>query len=252
MTTNRKLGKLPARRLRGVPAFESLTTLRLPLPPVSCDYTGNLKHLGAMSNTSTSDCTAAACGHSIEVWTSQASTEYVVSDTTILSFYSATSGYVPGQPSTDQGAVASEVLRYWLSNSIAGHGLAGLAAILPGNRSAMRDAIYWFGICYLGVDLPIAVQDADSWVLPDGQDPSGDWEPGSWGGHAIPACAYDADGVTVISWGKLFKIGWTFLDAYCDEAYGLLSSDWATATSSPPGFNFAALEADMNALRVSS
>ncbi len=247
----KKLGKLAPKFLKGLPPLGAFT-LQLPPPPSEVVYSVGLRHLGAMANTTIGDCTCAAVGHAIQLWTSVTSSEFVVPDAAIIDMYSAVSGYVPGDINTDNGAVATQVLLHWYKNPLVNHALSGFASIRPGNRTSIRDAIYLFGVCYLGVAMPLAAQRANSWLLPKGQDLTGEWERGSWGGHAIPACDYDENGVTVISWGKLMKVGWSWLDAYMDEGYGLLSKDWLAQTgNSPPGFDWAALEADMNALRVS-
>ncbi len=247
---DKKLGKLNAKFLKGLPAFGAFTT-QLPPPPLAIDYGTALKHLGVMANDRIGDCTCAAIGHAIQLWTSLTSTETVIPDKTIIDLYSKVSGYVPGDQNTDNGAAASDVLLYWYKNPVANHALSGFASIRPGNRTSIRDAIYLFGVCYLGVQLPLTAQHGD-WVLPQGQDLTGDWEVGSWGGHAIPAIAYDADSVVVISWGKFVKATWDWLDAYMDEAYALLSKDWLQSTgNSPPGFDLTALQQDMNSLRMS-
>jgi len=246
-----KLGKLEPKFLKGLPAL-GVYTAALPPPPPEISYSGSLRQLGAMANNVTGDCTCAACGHAIQLWTSMVSTETVVPDAAILDMYSKVSGYVIGDPNTDNGAVASEVLLYWYKNPLANHALSGFASIRPGNRTSIRDAIYLFGVCYLGIQLPLSARYTATWVLPQGQPTTGDWEPGSWGGHAVPAVDYDQNGITVISWGRLLRASWDWLDAYMDEGYGLLSKDWMTQLdNSPPGFNWAALEADMNSLRVS-
>ncbi len=72
--------------------------------------------------------------------------------------------------------------------------------------------------------------------------------PGSWGGHAVPVIAYDASGLTCITWGALKRMTWAFWDAYCDEAYACLSRDWAAARA-PSGFDWAALDADLGGFR---
>jgi hypothetical protein len=245
-----KLGKLDAKFIKGLPTI-GLLTAELPPPPVSITYSGRLRQLGMMANNVTSDCTCAAIGHAIQLWTSVTGTETVVSDDVILNLYSSACGYVRGDANTDNGGVASDVLLYWYKNPVAGHALAGFASIRPGNRTSLRDSIYLFGIGYLGVQLPLTAQRGD-WILPEGQNLTGNWEPGSWGGHAVPACDYDEVGVTVISWGRLIKVSWNWLDAYMDEGYALLSRDWlATTGNSPPGLNLAQLQGDMNSLRVS-
>jgi hypothetical protein len=246
----KKLGKLDAKFLKGLPVL-GVYTAQLPLPPGEANNGSALQRLGMMANDTVGDCTAVTVGHAIETWTSLTSTEIVLSDATILALYS-NFGYVIGDPNTDNGAVLSDVLAYWYKNPVAGHALNGFASIRPGNRTSIRDAIYLFGVCALGVQLPLSAQQTSTWVLPEGQSLTEDWEPGSWGGHAIPAVAYDENGVTVVSWGKLMQASWNWLDAYMDEAYGLLSKDWMMQNgNSPPGFDWAALETDMNSLRVS-
>ena len=42
----------------------------------------------------------------------------------------------------------------------------------------------------------------------------------------MPVVAYDVRGLTVITWAEAKRMTWTFLDAYCDEAYAVLSADW--------------------------
>ena len=79
---------------------------------------------------------------------------------------------------------------------------------------------------------------------------SGNYAPGSWGGHAIPIVDYDQDGATCITWGALKKMSWNWLDVYCDEAYGLLSRDWLHASgNAPPGFDFDTLSKDMQFIK---
>jgi hypothetical protein len=245
----KKLGKLDAKFLKGLPVLGQLTA-ELPPPPPTVTNSANLRQLGPMANNVTSDCTCAAIGHAIQVWTSMTSTEVALPDSIILDLY-ARFGYVPGDPNTDNGAVASDVLLSWYKNPVAGHALSGFASVRPGNRTSIRDAIALFAICYLGIQMPLTAQRGD-WILPEGQDLTGNWEPGSWGGHAVPACDYDENTLTVISWGRLIKVGWSWLDAYMDEGYALLSRDWIQATgTSPPGLNWAQLQGDMNSLKAS-
>jgi hypothetical protein len=246
---DKKLGKLTAKYLKGLPPLGKYT-VQLPPPPAECKYSVSLAHLGPMANNDIGDCTCAAVGHAVQVWTSSASAEVVLPDPVIIDLYTKF-GYVQGDPNSDNGAAATDVLLYWYKNPVAGHALNGFASIRPGNRTSIRDAIYLFGVCYLGVQLPLTAQTGD-WILPVGQTLTGNWERGSWGGHAIPACDYDENTLTVISWGKLVKVGWNWLDAYCDEAYALLSKDWIEQSgSSPPGFDWLALQNDMNSFKVS-
>jgi hypothetical protein len=108
------------------------------------------------------------------------------------------------------------------------------------------DSICLFGGCYIGLNLPESVEDSDFWSVPIGG-LTGDGAPGSWGGHAVCALEYDPRGLTVVTWGELIQMTWGFWDAYCDEAYAILSLDWMTsAGQSPSGFDLGSLKQDLN------
>jgi hypothetical protein len=243
------LGKKAAKVIRGLPALGKYT-LHMATSPPAADYSTGLKNLGEMGNDKLGDCTCAAVGHAIQTWTSLTSVETAIPDVDIINFYAASCGYVIGDPNTDGGGVATDVLKYWYQNPLHGHALAGFAAIRPGNRASIRDSVYLFGVAYLGVQLPITAQNGPWDVDPD-SDLSGDEKPGSWGGHAIPIVKYDQDGVTFISWGKFKPASWNWVDAYMDEGYALLSKDWITKSgNAPPGFDFDTLTADMATIRA--
>ena len=244
-----KLGKLQAKHLRGLPTFGHYAA-QVPTAPASVINSDKLRHLGQMANDQLGDCTCAAVGHAIQLWTSRTQpAEVVLSDNDIVDFYARTCGYVRGDPLSDNGGIASDVLAAWYKTPLDGHGLAGFANIRPGNRADIRAGIWLFGVVYIGVQLPLAAQSGEWDLMPD-KSLSGNYAPGSWGGHAIPIVDYDQDGATCITWGALKKMSWAWLDAYCDEAYALLSRDWLDqAGHSPANFDFAALQADMLAIR---
>ncbi len=247
-----KLGKLPARADPRVPSLQRYLTAELPAAPASVDWSKGVVAWGVMANDTLGDCTAAGAAHAVQVWTLNASNELTVSDQAVIAFYSATCGYRPGDPSTDQGGVEVDVLTWWHNNGLAGHSLDAFATLDTGNRFLVRDAIWLLGGAYLGLELPLSCQGQDVWDMPAGG-ATGDGKPGSWGGHCVFAIGYDAEGLTVISWGETIKMTWAFFDACCSEAYGLLSTDWIAATmQAPSGFNYAALAADMNALQPGS
>jgi hypothetical protein len=74
---------------------------------------------------------------------------------------------------------------------------------------------------------------------------SGDARPGSWGGHAVDVVRYDRNALTVVTWGRLQQLTWSFWERYCDEAYCILSDDFLQKGNAPNGFDLAALEADL-------
>ena len=81
------------------------------------------------------------------------------------------------------------------------------------------------------------------WSVPPGK-------PGSWGGHAVPVVAYDARGVTVVTWGSLQVMTWSFWEAYCEESYAILSADYLTTKkTTPQGFKLQQLQEDLADLK---
>jgi hypothetical protein len=54
----------------------------------------------------------------------------------------------------------------------------------------------------------------------------------------------------VVTWGALKSMSWQFYDAYMDEAFAVLSTDWisASAKTAPSGFDMAALQQDLAAV----
>jgi hypothetical protein len=246
--TKMKLGKQTAHHDRRVPMLSKYTA-GLPAPPAATNYTTKITNLGMMMNVKLGDCTCAAVGHVIQEWTAEAQkAQVILPDQDILQLYETVGHYNPNNPSSDQGAVEINVLNYWLGNPVAGNQLSAFAAIEPKNHQEIQDAVFIFGNCYIGLALPLSAQTQTVWTVPAGGI-TGQGAPGSWGGHAVPVVAYDVRGLTVITWGELKRMTWQFWDAYCDEAYGLLSPDWVSAGKTPAGFNWQQLVADMGDLR---
>ena len=174
-------------------------------------------------------------------------------DKQIVAAYSAITGYNPATGANDNGAVEVDVLNFWRQSGIAGHKIGAYMALEPANHTHVMDSVYMFEGCYIGVQLPISAQDQvknhQPWSVPPGG-PTGDGKPGSWGGHAVPVVAYDIRGVTVVTWGALQMMTWGFWEAYCEESYAILSTDYLTGKkTTPQGFNLQQLQADLADLK---
>ena len=250
-----KLGKGVARHDPRALLLASYLTPALPTPPASFDLTTKVgPSWGMMDNDQLGDCTCAAAGHLIMEWTANAQAQMVTpTDQQIVEAYSAITGYNPVTGSDDNGAVEVDVLNYWRQSGIAGHQIGAYMALEPSNHSHIMDSVYIFGGCYIGMQLPISAQaqtqNHQPWSVPPGG-AIGDGKPGSWGGHAVPVMAYDSRGVTVVTWGALQIMTWSFWEAYCDEAYAILSTDYLTGQkTTPQGFNLTQLQADLADLK---
>jgi len=247
--TKVKLGKQAAHHDLRVPMLSKYTS-SLPTPPAVTNYDTKITNLGMMLNDKLGDCTCAAVGHCIQQWTAEAQKKQVViPDPDIEKLYEIVGHYNPKNPKSDRGAVEINVLNYWLANPVDGNQLSAFCALEPQNLQDIKDAVYIFGNCYIGLAMPISAQNQTVWSVPPGG-PTGQGAPGSWGGHAVPIVAYDARGLTCITWGELVRMTWQFWTAYCDEAYGLLSPDWVKAGKTPAGFDWKQLEADMSDLKT--
>jgi hypothetical protein len=244
-----KLGRKPPKLIRSVKLAKYTTAL--PAAPAMADWTTTLTNLGMMLNDTLGDCVPAAGGHQEQAWTAANKGQVIPPDSAIEMVYEAACGYNPSNPSTDQGCVISDVLAYWQKTGVSGLTIDAYASVSLSNQSDVMDAVAFFGGCFIGLNLPLAWQTATEWdAPPNGQRPRGQWAPGSWGGHCVPVLKYDSTGVWVVTWGSIMKMTWAAWAIYVEEAWALLSKQWATAVGSPAGtaFDWAALAADVTAL----
>jgi hypothetical protein len=238
-----KLGKLPVRtdvRTLRLPRYVDLT--KLPPPPETLDLTQGVPAWPMYANDRVGDCTTAAAGHMIEAWTRAASGQAVeISEQSVLTAFEAVKVVDPR--TGEEGAIELDVLKYWRKVGIGQHSIGAFAAVPVHNPTLIRTGAWLFGGLYIGLSLPLSAQAQTVWDW-DGSW-SGDAKPGSWGGHAVDVARYGADGVTVVTWGRLQLMTWSFWEHYCDEAYCIISSDFLRGSVSPDGFDLATLNADL-------
>lgn len=248
-----KLGKLKAVHDPRTLLLASYVTSDLPPAPANFDLTQKVSEWGMMQNEQLGDCTCAAAGHLIMMWTANAGEEFIPSDSQIVAAYSAITGYNPATGANDNGAKEIDVLNYWRQSGIANHKIGAYLALEPSNQTHIMDSVYMFQGCYIGLQLPKSaqpqVQNGQPWSVPPGG-ATGDGAPGTWGGHAVPVVAYDQRGVTCVTWGALQTMTWSFWDTYCEEAYAILSNDYFTgAQQTPDGFGMQQLQEDLADLK---
>jgi hypothetical protein len=213
----------------------------LPPPPPEVDW---LKaaldqapggDLGMMGNDQLGDCTIAAAGHARQIWTANTGTMETPSDASVIADYSKVDGYVPGDPSTDQGGVEADVLAAWQRSGVAGSKLDAWVPVNFANIDHVRKAIYHFGLVYIGVALPntTATQDGE-WTLDLGA--GADAEAGSRGGHAVIVPKYGRESLTCVTWGEPQDMSLDFAFTYIDECFAPLCTPlWCRGGRSPLG-----------------
>ncbi len=240
-----KLGKRDVRTSVHTPVLRHYFAADIAPPPAAADWGAAAKlPWGMLLNDQIGDCTAAAVGHACQTWSANTTGEVPVTDAETISFYSSTTGYNPADPATDQGGVELDVLQWWQANSFAGYKIDSLAQVDFGNQTNICQAIYLMGGIYVGLQLPVTAQTQTVWDYPPGG-PTGNGAPGSWGGHAVWVLGYDAKGLTCITWGKVWKMTWAFVQLYMDECYACLSPLWYASKTPPNGFDVNTLKQDM-------
>jgi hypothetical protein len=203
----------------------------LPPPPPSCKRSDIASEWGMHLNDTIGDCTIAAAANAILTWTAANGAPWHVSDPIAEARYSAVSGYQPGRPETDTGAIETDVLGMWSRHGWdigrQGEDVTLWAAVPPANDVEIRETIYHFGGLYVGLLLPDSAQNQSVWDVGSA--------PGTWGGHAVWLTDYDPSGLACITWNTVQRMTWAFWHRYCEEAYALLNSDWLDTSAVSPG-----------------
>jgi hypothetical protein len=246
-----KLGKRAAKK--DARTFRLSEIVSAVTPPSSCDNSKGITAWGMMLNDTEGDCTCAAVGHGVQVASANSPEGlYGIPDSLVQNLYEKSCGYVPGDPSTDNGGVIIDVLNYVRKNGLGPHVLFGYADPSPGDQNHIKLGIAEFGVVDIGLELPITAQaqiaSGQPWDVV-GNHLSGNSAPGSWGGHSVVVIGYDANYVTCITWGQLQRMTWAFWKAYCDEAHALLFRIWCEGRGGAGNANLTKMEAALATLK---
>jgi hypothetical protein len=237
------LGKLPVRTdVRTLSLARYIDSAQLPSPPDAFDETSGVDSWPMYSNDRIGDCTTAAAAHMIEAWTAAGRGQAVeLPERAVLDAFDHVKVTDPftGQ----EGAIELDVLRYWRANGIGGHSIGAYARVAVRDQRLVETAAWLFGGLYIGLQMPLTAHAQPVWDWTGSL--AGPARPGSWGGHAVDVVRYDRNGLTVVTWGRLQELTWSFWNRYCDEAYCILSDDFLQKGNAPNGFDLAALEADL-------
>lgn len=239
-----KFGRLPHRHdPRTIQLMDYVKPGAPPIPPATKYWEDRLGYWGMLANDRVGDCTVAAAGHQVMLWTTYSGFEFIPSDGQILADYAAITGYDPVSGMNDNGAVCIDVLNFWRKQGMLGRRIDGYAQIDVGDIQEVKQAIYLFGSVYVGFDVPQSAMDqldvGQPWdiVNTDG---------GIVGGHAVAAFGYDNDYIYVCTWGKIQKMKWNFWKWYVTEAYAISSPYWFNKKGvTPAGFGIAELRRDL-------
>jgi hypothetical protein len=239
-----KLGRLPRKNNEKIRMMGSLKR-RLPIPPLACDNTRGVTNFGMMLNDMLGDCTCAAVYHARQIWNGDTQP-----DSSVEELYERACGYLPLNPSTDQGGNEQDVLTYLLQNGmpLADGSVDKIVGFIEANHRNLDEvklAVEQFGVAYIGLSVPSNIFDMFG-------TPSARWEydpkATSEGLHAVVVVGYDEDSFTIVSWGSLYKLSYEFFLNQVDEVYAIASNDWLKQGKTPLGLDMAALQALMTEL----
>ncbi len=229
-----------------------------PAAPASADYAAKpaafLSQI--LGNDALGDCTAAGAFHIGGTLLANAGQPIPFTEADVVKFYSATTGYVPGDEATDQGGNEQDVLNYWMRIGLLPdqHQISGYVAIDATSADEVKAALWLFENLYFGVELPAA------WIDPMPGASGFIWDvagnPDADNGHCFAGVGYGGAGVTIDTWGMLGTITWAAIKKYAStagqgELYAVLGPDAIDKASgkAPNGFDASQLAADLDSMK---
>lgn len=246
-----KLGKQAAvadpRNLKSARYF----TKELPPPPQECDWSAAISRWPMHDNDQIGICALASHAHQQQCWTANAdgAERQFMAPTAELreTYFQLTGG-------ADSGLVMLECLKHFQRQGLCGRKIGPYLDVDFRDPETLAQSIAILGSVYMGVQLPLAAQDMEVWDAPRFRRRRfGRYARGSWGGHAIAVVGYAQEGLWLPTWGEKKRMTWEFVEAYCDEAYGIVSIDWTNDVDlAPNGMDMAAMTHDLAALRAAA
>lgn len=248
-----KLGRRPRKLDTRTPVMGRLIRANpLPPAPLRVDMPA-VASWPMLANDTIGDCAIAASLHQVQAWQAACGRPLMPAADAAVSVYSAATGYQPGTPGTDQGAVELDILQFWMRTGMAVNDTAaldlldGFAVLDAYDDDQVRRCIAAFGGVYAGLALPNSARSQDVWDVPKGG-ANGAGAPASWGLHAVSLLGFNEIGPICVSWGTVVPMTWRFWRTYSEEAYALLSGDWLTSGASPRGSLWRSLVADIRVM----
>lgn len=230
----------------------------LPSPPATVNYRGAaFRALSQMyGNDSLGDCVIAGIAHLAGVFTANAGApQLILTQAQIIALYGAIGGYVPGQPSTDQGCDEVTALNYWQQSGapIGSHKIAGWLQVDAQNPTEYRTALWLFENLMFGVELP------DAWVNPFPSASNFTWDvagpPNPNNGHCVVGVGYAPRGIVISTWGMAGVMTDAAVKYYAGNSqggalYAVLSADSINKAKAkaPSGFAWTQLVADFDSI----
>lgn len=254
----KKLGRKPAmfsaRHMRASMRLSQVLSSMTAPPPVSYDWSGAamLATHGDMKmflNDELGDCVPADTCHALMVRTAAVGAMLRPTNADALKMYEVVGGYVPGNPSTDNGCNEGEMCAYMMNHGLLGHKSVATAPVVAGQlTNSLIDNVKWavelFGPIRLGVNLPASAE-----TQFDARKP---WTTSGnlsiVGGHDVLLTRYNANFAYVMTWGQLWPATWQWLEMFVEEAHMELFPDLIKGKTTPDGFNLSTMTNELKIL----
>jgi len=243
-----KLGKLP--HVPGAISWhyrDIFNINRLQKPPLVFGHVWNDTVVPMLGNDKAGCCVWSTQGHTLQsMQRGVGKPETIFSDESILSDYSADTGYVPGDDATDKGTNMADAAKYWRQTGIIDasgqrHKIDAYAALRVTDPDELFQAAFDFGGIALGVQLPQSAM--DQW---DAKQPWTDWGHRSkiLGGHATLLAGRNHHGdAVIVTWNGITAASVQWLAKYADEAVAFISLDYLDERGvNPRGYDRAELQ----------
>lgn len=247
-----KLGKKPVKHdPRTLHLRAYLKAEALPPIPAAISYSDKVGNYPMYQNDVIGDCAIAGPAHQIQTWSANDGEEITPTEDQVLEGYQRVGGWNPADPSSDNGCVLLDVMNHWRREGICGRKIAAYAKINDNDINMLKAGIFMFGGVMLGVNLPAAVQEADSWTLPSHIPlrQRASWQPGTWGGHCVPVTGFKDDYLEFISWGRVMRMNLDFAAMFIDEGYVAVATEWlGPDLRAPNGLELTTLLKDLSRL----
>jgi hypothetical protein len=199
-----------------------------------------------LGNDSVGDCVFAGAAHEHMLWTMEGGVpraRFTTADA--LRDYSAVTGYVVGNESTDNGTDMQTAASYRRSTGVIDadgvrHKITAYMALEEGRVDQLAAAAYLFGAAGFGFQVPASAENQFSTGQP--------WDVVAGdslvGGHYVPVVGRVANGnLVVVTWGRTQEMTPAFAQKYNDESLAYFDIETLAQNTrlSPEGFDIVAL-----------
>lgn len=203
---------------------------------------------GMLGNDRYGDCVWAGGDHETMLWNAINGRQVAFTADDALADYAAVTGFNPSTGTGDNGTDVHDALNYRRKTGLvdtahARHKIGAYVSLEPGDWQQLLEAVYAFDLVAIGFEFPsYAMGEFNAekpWTYRTGATIEG--------GHYVPIVGRPhVSTVACVTWGRVQPMTRAFYHAYCDEAYGIVSTEALSAGGkTPEGLDLSALQAEL-------